>query len=338
MQGAQARSLDLLRRWQCHDEHCFNQNGFCFVDYHSKHYVFNSKEQLQWALAIDRQEPDVSIETPPEQMYRGWTGFNGPVTQTSRRSTQYQERQEPKAEREESKDFFAQYMEFNQQAMKMAMADKMAEQVERMARKKTPPPLSAPPIWQQQQQPQWQQPYQQYPQPPPHPPPPPYWSQQTWPQQPPQYHPLAPSVQQTQYPPTPPPPPPPAPIPARQASPSLTHPASTATSAPAVISSPIDSGNEDEEEVINRFFEWKLGRTKKEVTRAKVREALQIISEQCWNSKDLKEMSRISTPIYQTAVQKGIPEGMVRGFISELKLFKEEWRRAKLVMNIRNAA
>ncbi len=49
-------------------------------------------------------------------------------------------------------------------------------------------------------------------------------------------------------------------------------------------------------------------------------------------------MSRISTPIYQTAVQKGIPEGMVRGFISELKLFKEEWRRAKLVMNIRNAA
>lgn len=148
LRGAQAETLNLLRRWQCHDEQCINQNGFCFIDYQCKHYIFTSKEQLQWALAIERQEQNVSVEQPPDYMYRAWTGFNGPVTQTSRRSTQYQERQEAQAERGEAKDFMADYMEFNKQTMKMAMADKMNEQAERMTRRKTSPPLQA---WQQQQ-------------------------------------------------------------------------------------------------------------------------------------------------------------------------------------------
>lgn len=88
MQGAQAATLQLLRRWQCHNEHCLNENGFCFIiDSHGKHYLFDSKEQLQRALVMKRDDPDVSVEKPPEHMYRAWTGFNGPVTQTSRRTT-----------------------------------------------------------------------------------------------------------------------------------------------------------------------------------------------------------------------------------------------------------
>lgn len=102
----------------------------------------------------------------------------------------------------------------------------------------------------------------------------------------------------------------------------------------AVISSPI--GSDEEEEIMDGFFEWKLGRTKKEVTEDKIREVFRLVNEQCWNIDDLKEMSHITSPIYGTAVQKGVSEGMARGFKADPKLFKTEWRKAKLVMNLRN--
>ncbi len=50
---------------------------------------------------------------------------------------------------------------------------------------------------------------------------------------------------------------------------------------------------------------------------------------------DLKVMSHVDSSIYRTAVQKGIPEGMARSFKADLKLVKPEWRKARLVLNVR---
>ncbi len=96
MQGAKARSWELLRRWQCHNEHCLNENGFRFVDYFGKHYLFDSKEQLQLAIAVEQHKLNVTIEKPLEHIYKVWTGFNGLVTQTSRKTAQFKEKQEEK--------------------------------------------------------------------------------------------------------------------------------------------------------------------------------------------------------------------------------------------------
>ncbi len=102
----------------------------------------------------------------------------------------------------------------------------------------------------------------------------------------------------------------------------------------AVVSSQI--GSDDEKEIIDGLLEWKIARIKKETTKDKIREVLQLVNEQCWNIDDLKEMSHVDSSIYRTSVQKGIPEGMARGFKADLKLFKPEWRKERPVLNVRN--
>ena len=90
----------------------------------------------------------------------------------------------------------------------------------------------------------------------------------------------------------------------------------------AVVSSPI--GSNDEEEIIDRLFKWKIAQTKNETTKDKIREILRLVNEQFWNIDDSKEMSHVDSSIYCTNVQKGIPEGIARGFKSDLKSFKPE--------------
>lgn len=81
-------------------------------------------------------------------MYSAQTGFNVSATKTLGRSTQFKEKQKAKIEKKEKKNFQTKYMEFVKQTIKMAMADKMSEQVERMAQRKA---SLLPLLWQQQQ-------------------------------------------------------------------------------------------------------------------------------------------------------------------------------------------
>ncbi len=59
----------LLNRWQCNDEHCRNQNGFCFVDFAGKHYNMNHTQQSLWGKAISNGEANVSIERSSTSLY-----------------------------------------------------------------------------------------------------------------------------------------------------------------------------------------------------------------------------------------------------------------------------
>ncbi|KAL8800753.1 MAG: hypothetical protein Q9182_004958 [Xanthomendoza sp. 2 TL-2023] len=95
-------------RWQCRDEHCSNNKdnkGYCFIGYQNKHYVIDSIHHSLWAKAISKGAPDVSIERPPMELYHHWLTGAGEVTQISRRTAAYQERQEARVEREEVKQY-----------------------------------------------------------------------------------------------------------------------------------------------------------------------------------------------------------------------------------------
>lgn len=108
-ENAEAGNFDkaLVDRWQCHDESCLNnkdKKGFCFVDYGLKHYAIEPVDHARWAKAIRNGDNDISIERPLYNLYIKWVG-HGPITSDSRRSEQYKERQEVKAERQEAREF-----------------------------------------------------------------------------------------------------------------------------------------------------------------------------------------------------------------------------------------
>ncbi|KAL8697237.1 MAG: hypothetical protein Q9201_007228, partial [Fulgogasparrea decipioides] len=117
-----------------HDESCTNnkdKKGFCFVDYGCKHYAIEPADHARWAKAIEKGNDDISIERPPLDLYIRWVGY-GPVTQDTQRSEAYKERQEAKAEREnsrsfaaEGKDIFSQYNQMIESRIKWDMMKSM---------------------------------------------------------------------------------------------------------------------------------------------------------------------------------------------------------------------
>ncbi|KAL9589464.1 MAG: hypothetical protein Q9179_007986, partial [Wetmoreana sp. 5 TL-2023] len=130
----------LIRRWQCFDTQCYNHNGFCFIDFAGEHFDIDATQQSKWAKAISNGDPGISIERPPTKLYNFWVKTQGPVTQSSRRSIQWQERQEAQQERkdiqkerDEGKDFMTQMKEWNKSQMEMRMQEAMQDQMERNA-------------------------------------------------------------------------------------------------------------------------------------------------------------------------------------------------------------
>lgn len=238
------------------------------MDYAGKHYLIDAKDRLQWALAIDREQPNVSVDKPPDQMYAAWTGFNGPVTSASRRSIVHEEKREARAKREDFTSMMGKYMKMSEQSIAMKMAEKMAEQVDNMgsSRRRSPPqapPPAPPPAWASWQPPPWQQQqqyqYQQGPQPSA------YWPQQPQHVQQPHHAVPEPEPAQKQKP---------TPEPAQK-----TPPERPEKSATAAASSPI--GSDDEDDIIEQFFAWKITNTKKDVKKAKIQLAAEIVTELC---------------------------------------------------------
>ncbi len=319
----------LLNRWQCIDEHCRNQNGFCFVDFAGKHYNMDHTQQSLWGKAISNGDANVSIERPPTSSYNFWSDKQGSVTSLSRRSDMHEERLNAKAERVEKEDFMTRFTRFNEQQMGMRMSEAMPDQIERMnSRQKAsephPPPQQSSlpqwPLWQQSSiYPSYQalpyQPWQQPPQPSPwqQPPQPSPWQQPSQPpswQQPPQ------SIQWQQPPPSQPTPPPP-PLPAIAAQ----------------RSSPI-GGSEETEEIFDQFFAWKINKTSRQTIKQKLVKVRVIVDAQMWSTNDLKDMADPTSAIYRTAIQVGVPDGMARAFKEDLKLFKPAWREAKTLLEL----
>lgn len=93
-------------------------------------------------------------------------------------------------------------------------------------------------------------------------------------------------------------------------------------------SSPID-GDEDDEDLRDAFLDWLIQKTKREASKNKLADVKVIVQDCFWTLEQLKLMSDPSTPLFQTGVAMGIPDGIVRSFRSELTRFKAVYRSRK---------
>ena len=125
----------LLKEHQYHDPGCRNYNGFCFIDFDNQHFDISADDQAKWAKTISNEIPGVSVRRPPTKLYNRWASGNGPVTQDSRRSVAYTERQEAQTEQVQQKNHITKMMEWQETISSMRMNKIMEDQMERfMAR------------------------------------------------------------------------------------------------------------------------------------------------------------------------------------------------------------
>ena len=117
---------------------------------------------------------------------------------------------------------------------------------------------------------------------------------------------------QSQYPP-PPLPPPPTAVPAAQNTTQIER-----------SSSPI-APNEDEI-ILYNYWDWKARQLKSADAVARLSDARAIVEREIWSIEDLKKMSDPESKLYQTAVLKGLPDGLTRQFRKDLSKFKPVYR------------
>ncbi len=320
----------LLNRWQCNDEHCRNQNDFCFVNFAGKHYNIDHTQQSLWSKAISNGEANVSIERSSTSLYNFWSDKQSSVTSLSRRSDLHEERLNVKAERVKKKDFMTRFTRFNEQQMEMRMSEAMADQIERMnSRQKASEPHS--PSSQQSSLPQWsswqqssiysfyQLPYQPWQQPSQ----PSSWQQ---PLQLPSWQQPSQSIQWQQ------------PSSAQSTSPSSSSSSSLSSlsSQPAIAAqrSSLIEESEETKEIFDQFFAWKISKISRQAIKQKLAKVRLIVNAQMWSTNDLKDMTDSTSDIYRTAIQLEVSDEMTRAFKKDLKLFKPIWREVKTLLEL----
>ena len=122
----------LLNHWQCIDEHCRNQNDFCFMNFADKHYNINHTQQSLWNKMISNNDSNINIKWSSISLYNFWSDKQNSVISLFCRSNMYDERLNIKAERVKKKDFMMRFTRFNEQQMKMRMSETMTDQIEWM--------------------------------------------------------------------------------------------------------------------------------------------------------------------------------------------------------------
>jgi hypothetical protein len=309
---------ELISKWQCIDDNCRNHKRFCFVDFNGKHFAINATHQAKWAKAIASSEPGVSLERPPTALYEFWVRSQGGVTQETRRKGVYEARQEVKAQVEESKDVMTRLMDFTKANMEMRLSEAMINQVERMGGSSL---TSTHPAQQQQpphpqQQSQWQSQH------------PTSWQQNALPVPYTQFYPAPLAAQagqiaksqvpQLQVPPQ---------VPGQSGVPRR-HVSPVRSRAVPRISSPIGLP-EEEAEIIEDFFQWKMDRAVRQEVKNRILTVYRQVEAEMWSINDLKAMSTLNSPLYKRAIELGIPDGMLRSFHTDLRVFKPHWRDSR---------
>ena len=122
----------LLNHWQCSDEHCRNQNDFCFMNFADKHYNMNHTQQFLWNKMIFNNDSNISIKQSFIFLYNFWSDKQSSVISLSCWSDMHKKRLNIKAERVKKKNFMTRFMKFNEQQMKMWMSETMINQMKWM--------------------------------------------------------------------------------------------------------------------------------------------------------------------------------------------------------------
>lgn len=282
----------LLSVTRCHDDRCTNKDNYCFVDPFdpTQHYNIIASQHEAWANAIRRGE--ATIHQPPLKVWQYWKQQQGAISRDSRT---------PKKQSivQETKSALERFTEMQQQMQEQLLQSRLIEQMETMAEKQERrDERNEQRRWQREQQEQMQMQYQM-------------GMQSHMPRMPSMPHPPLTdfnpytTVFSNAQPPTL------GLMPPRPKS-----------------SSPIDVEDEDAQ-IIETFFNWEIDNTKHPERRDKWRQAKEIVTDNDWSVKDMKQMEDGTSAMYKRAIDAGISDGFTRGFRAELRRFKKLYRQAR---------
>ena len=110
---------------------CTNQNNFCFVDEDGLHYDLSHTLQRDWAQALARGDISASLDNLPPTLYR-FILRQGPAGLNSMKTRIQEGREDSRKDRDETKSFKGEMMQFTKQSIEMRMQESMMDQIERM--------------------------------------------------------------------------------------------------------------------------------------------------------------------------------------------------------------
>ena len=87
------------------------------------------------------------------------------------------------------------------------------------------------------------------------------------------------------------------------------------------VSSPLASFDK-EELAIKTFFTWKREKTSTVELKDRISEAEEVYNINMWTLKDLKEMNKSNSRVYELAIEIGILDNLIGDFKRDLKTFK----------------
>ena len=79
--------------------------------------------------------------------------------------------------------------------------------------------------------------------------------------------------------------------------------------------------------LVQQFFNWARMNAPTDGVRQAYNKSAGVAEEQFWTLEDLKEMSNINSDLYRVARDKGLPDGIIRGFRKAIKDFKVVYRQ-----------
>lgn len=91
-------------------------------------------------------------------------------------------------------------------------------------------------------------------------------------------------------------------------------------------SSPIGGSDDDADDILDAFWQWKKSRTERQDRKLQYCSIQSRINQEGWDIDDIKSMANTSTHIYKRAIEAGLPDGLIRKLGGELRQFKKLWR------------
>ena len=242
----------LIKRWKCMDERCLNEGKFCFIaPFSDEHFSLNAVQTKAWATAIQYQQHDASLTQPPAPLYRSLIENQGSVGVSHKHPIAKQKRDQNKSMLEQLLD----------RSERMAEVSMTKELVNTLASSNQPV-----------QQQQFQQTYPQFG------PGGPYF--QPYYGNPYEQHHFGPQQLQYSHVQQGYPQPPRQPQPNQPATPPLRDSPAPRALPPAPPSSPIAADHDEEDQVLDDYWDWKIRRTKNDQKKHMLASARTIVTQE----------------------------------------------------------
>ena len=283
--------LQLANQWLCKESRCINEGSLCYVDLMTGlHYALKPPAMKKWATAWHYKQEGATLTTPPLAL----------VQELKKQGSVGQNYKDPLAHqrREEKKSSFQELIETYKQTAEISLMKDLGNTIGSSARSQQQQHVQQPSIPYGVSSPF---PYSAYG---PQYGPPQHHTYYQPPQLPPQHQQYQSTVS-----------------PSRDTPPHQPHPPTP----PVPSSSPI-APEDEEEQFMNDYWDWKIRSTNSEQKKQVFMRAKMLVEDRVWTKEQLKAMHITSSDEYKRAVEVGLPDGLAAGFKKDFVRFKKNHR------------